>query len=498
VHREEKGERADGEQAHGPQQLEEASPAMPNPISARPAPAPTTSAPPVPGELKPSEVLNGFRRDPLGLFVRAAALPLGMARTRFLGRELIIVTHPDHVHHVVAANHQNYDKNAPMYTNAEKFLGKGLIVMRGGEDWMRRRRLMQPAFHRRHVSMVSDAAERYLADVVAEWDRVAASGEPLDVSLEMTRLTMRIICRVLFGVDVTGESADFARRLEEITLFVAGFLSRPFPPLSVPTRSHRRFHANVASINGFVSRLVRTRQADPERHDDLLDLLIDALGDESAGALSRQQLQDELIGFFFSGHDTLAHTLAWCWYLLAGDPRADAELAAELAAVLGGRAATLEDVPNLPYTQMVVDEAMRLYPVVWINMRRALGEDVIGGHRIPAGAIVAWSPYAGNRFAEVWDDPDRFRPERFAPEQCAQRERHAVSPFGEGPRVCIGSGFATVEAVMILATLAQRHQVRLVSDEPAVPGLGFTLYPKDGLWATLIPRGAAESRDTAA
>lgn len=454
----------------------------------------TVSAPvaapasPVPTMLKATKTLGEFRRDPLSLFTRIAALPQGMARTRLLGRELIFVTHPDHVHHVVRNNYQNYDKNAPMYKNARPFLGNGLTVAVGGEEWLHRRRLIQPAFHKNNVHVVSDVAVRCLADVLAERERLAASGEPFDVSAEMTRLTMRITSQTFFGVDLLRDSTDMARRLDEITAFATRYLSRPFPPLWVPTPAIRRFHADIDYVNEFVADVVRTRHADPAEHSDLLNLLVGAVDDESGQGLSRQQLRDELIGFFFAGHETLAHSMSWCWYLVARDPRVDGELAAELDRVLGGRAPALEDVPSLTYTRMIIDEAMRLYPALWVNMRRALGEDVIGGHRIPAGAIVSWSPYAGNRFPEVWDDADQFRPERFSPEQSAERSRHAATPFGEGPRACIGSGFATVEATLILATLAHRHRLQLVTDKPAEPAVGFTIYPKDGVWATLSRR----------
>lgn len=445
---------------------------------------------PIPTVLKAAKTLGEFRRDPLGLFTRIAALPQGMARARLLGKDLIFITHPDHVHHVVRNNYQNYDKNAPMYKNARPFLGNGLTVAVGGEDWLHRRRLMQPAFHRNNVHVVCDVTMRCLAETLAERERLEASGEPFDVSVEMTRLTMRVTSQTFFGIDLLRESEEMARRLDGITAFATRYLSRPFPPLWVPTPAIRRFHSDIDYVNEFVEDVVRTRQADPDEHSDLLNLLVGAAGDGSGGGLSRQQLRDELIGFFFAGHETLAHSMSWCWYLLARDPRADAELAAELDRALAGRAPTLEDIPNLTYTRMVIDEAMRLYPALWVNMRRALGEDVIGGHRIPAGAIVSWSPFAGNRFPEVWDDADDFRPERFTPEQSAQRSRHAATPFGEGPRACIGSGFATAEATLILATLAQRHRLRLVDDAPAEPAVGFTIYPKDGVWATLSKRGA--------
>jgi cytochrome P450 len=434
----------------------------------------------------PVATIQAFRRDPLGLFADVAGRPDGMARATLLGKDLVFITHPDHVHHVLQENHQNYDKNALIYNNARPFLGNGLPVTHGGEDWIRRRRLMQPAFHRRHVQIVTDATERYLADTTAGLNRIAASGEPLDISLELTRLTMRIICRVLFDVDVAVGSTEIARRFERVSMFAVDFLTRPFPPLFVPTRRNRAFHADMRYINEFVTGIVRERQAGPQRHEDLLDLLVHA--GEGAEGLSRQQVQDELISMFYAGHDTTAHTLAWSWYLLALHREADLRLSEELDTVLAGRPATAADLPNLPYTRMVIQEAMRLYPVVWAMMRRAIGEDVIAGHRIPAGALVTWSPYAGNRHPDIWDDPESFRPQRFDPGHSVGRRRHAALPFGEGPRVCIGSDFAMAEAVLILATLAQHHRLVLLPDRPVRPGGGITLHPAGGIWAVLEPR----------
>ncbi|MBE1491745.1 cytochrome P450 [Plantactinospora soyae] len=424
-----------------------------------------------------------FRRDPLGLFAEVASGPDGVARVDLLGRSMVFITDPDHVRYVLKDNHRNYDKNAPIYNAARPFLGEGLTVSHGGEDWLRRRRLVQPAFHRQHLPMAADVTENCLADTLADWRTYPDSGAEVDFSLEMTRLTMRIACRSLFGVDVVGDVAQIARNLDFAAGFVAEFLARPFPPLFVPTRRNREFRRAMRQVRDLTAAIVRSRTgaAEPAGATGLLSPL---LTDTEAGGSTPGQVRDELIGLFFAGHETLAHTLTWCWYLLARNPAADARLRTELTSVLGGRPATLADLGALRYTRMVVDEAMRLYPVVWIMMRRALGPDVIAGHRIPAGAVLAWSPYVGNRDPRVWSEPDEFRPERFDPDgngREAGYSRHSVIPFGLGPRACVGADFATAEACLAVATLAQEYQSVLLGRTPIRPEASLTLHPRDGL-----------------
>jgi cytochrome P450 len=433
--------------------------------------------------------VQAFRRDPLGFYTEAGRQPGGMARFRLPGlpgKDVVVITHPDHVHHVLKENHQNYDKNAVFYNNARPFLGNGLPLTHGGEDWRRRRRLMQPAFHRQHLHVVTDVTQQVTAGTLESWDRAARAGEPLDLSLDMTKLTMRIMCRILFGVDVLTDAAGLAHRFERISAFAIDHLTMPFPPLSVPTRRNRTFHADVRYVSEFVNGLVRARQADPRRHDDLLDLLVHAGTDTGDEGLARQQLQDALISMFFAGHDTTAHTLAWAWYLLGRNRAASDRLRSELGSVLGGRPATADDLPELSYTRMVLTETLRLYPPVWAWMRRAIGADHIGGHRIAPNSLITWSPYVGNRLPDVWDAPESFQPERHDDgPSAAGRLRHAALPFGEGPRMCIGSDFAMAEASLILATLAQHHRPELIPGRPVTVGTGITLHPEDGIWARL-------------
>jgi cytochrome P450 len=420
--------------------------------------------------LTPMSVLSAFRRDPLGLFADVARAPAGMAETSAFGRRMVFITHPDHVVHVLRDNHRNYTKDAPVYRAARPFLGSGLTVSPGGEEWLRRRRLVQPAFGRTTVENAARVTEECLADVADRW----ATTETVDASAEMSALSMRFACRILFGTELTAEAAMLVDDLRLICDHVAAYLARPFPPLFVPTPANLRFRAAMRRVRATVAELVAAPRT---------ELIARLTAD---GVSTREQATDEVLGLFFAGHETLGHTLAWCWHLLAGHPAAAARLHAELDAVLGERRPVLADLPQLVYTRQVVDEAMRLYPVVWIMMRRAVQADTIGGHRIDPGSLITWSPYAGNRHSDVWSRPDDFRPERFADEdgRGAAYHRHSVAPFGLGPRACPGSNLALTQACLTVATLARRVRT--------TPGPGGTVAAVPSI--TLRPAGPVPLR----
>ncbi|BCJ50019.1 cytochrome P450 [Actinoplanes sp. NBRC 14428] len=460
------------------------------------------------------QALGAFRRDALGLFEDVARVPGGIAVTRAFGRELVFITHPDHVVHVLRDNHRNYSKDAPIYRVARPFLGNGLTVSPGGDDWLHRRRLVQPAFSRAALTGAARITEDCLADVAGHWtatalakgtadatglakgtvdatglakgtvdatglakgtvDATGLAEGTVDATAEMATLSMRLACRILFGAELDERTAEVAADLRLVCDHVAAFLARPFPPLVVPTPANRRFRAAMRRIRATIAALV----AEPRT-----ELIAGLVADGESGGSTREQVADELLGLFFAGHETQGHTLAWCWQLLATHPAAQATLHDELEAVLGGRPPALEDLPSLPYTRQVVDEAMRLYPVVWIMMRRAIGADTIGGHPIAAGSLVAWSPYAGNRHPDVWKRPGDFWPGRFDDPggTGAAYHRHSLAPFGIGPRSCPGSNLALNQACLTIATLAQRCRVAPVRDGPVGADPSLTLRPAEAL-----------------
>jgi cytochrome P450 len=236
------------------------------------------------------------------------------------------------------------------------------------------------------------------------------------------------------------------------------------------------------AVRGLIgARRARNGTASQAPLDDLLGLLMGAVDEQTGERMSDQQLRDESITMLIAGHETVASALAWTWDLLARNPEAEAMLHEELARELGGRTPTAEDLPRLKYTEMVFQEAMRLYPPAWIISRKAQDDDEIGGYRIPKAALVVTSPYVTHRMPELWPEPELFRPERFRPEEAAGRHRYAYYPFGGGPRLCIGSGFAMTEAALIIATIAQRFTLRTLSDKPVAADPGVTLRPRHGL-----------------
>ncbi len=436
-------------------------------MDARQSDGPATRTP---VRIPAAQAFSRFRRDPLGLFTDVAGAPGGVAVTGAFRRELVFITHPDQVAHVLRDNHRNYTKDAPVYRAARPFLGSGLTVSPGGGDWLRRRRLVQPAFDRDSMANAVRITEECLGELAGRWAATAAESGTVDASAEMSTLSMRLACRTLFGTELTDETAAVAADLRVVCDFVVQFLARPFPPLFVPTPANRRFHAAMRRVRGTIAALVARPRT---------DLIARLVADGESGGSSRQQVADELLGLFFAGHETLAHTLSWCWQSLATHPDAAATLRAELDTVLGGRPPVVADLPALPYTHQVVEEAMRLHPVVWIMMRRATSADTIGGYPVAAGSLIAWSPYAGNRHPGVWTRPDDFWPERFTDERGrgAAHRRHSLAPFGLGPRSCPGSSLAMNQACLTIATLAQRCRVTPVSDGPARPDPSITLRP---------------------
>jgi cytochrome P450 len=318
------------------------------------------------------------------------------------------------------------------------------------------------------------------------WAPRAGTGVPFDVAAEMSRLTLRVVGKTLFSMDLTGDAAEVGRGL----VVALGFLGRRAmgflpPPVWVPTPASVRFLRARRALDRVVYHIIQTRRRTGEDAGDFLGMLLAARDADTGEGMSDQQLRDEVMTFVLAGHETTAVALAWTWYLLARHPDADARLRAEVAAVLGGRAPTVEDLPALRYTRMVLEETMRLYPPVWGLGRQAIAADSIGGYPIRAGAPVSMSPYVTHRHPAVWDDPERFDPERFTPERVAARPRFAYLPFSGGPRLCIGNEFALMEATLVLALVAQRYRLVLAPERRVVPQVTLTLRPRGGLPMTL-------------
>jgi cytochrome P450 len=302
----------------------------------------------------------------------------------------------------------------------------------------------------------------------------------------MMKLTLGIIGKALFSSDIQGETRAVGEAVTGILEYFQHQVTTtiPLPPI-VPTSSNRKFHAAMRKVREFVDRIIAERESRSEWPDDLLSMLMSARDQETGEGMDRRQLYDELITMIFSGYETTATALSWAWFLLSKHPEVMTRLRSELNTVLDGKPPAYEDLPNLNYTRMVIQETIRLMPPVWLGTRKAIGDDMIGGYHIPANTIVTFSPYVTHRRKDFWENPEGFDPERFLPERIGNSPRYAYFPFGGGPRQCIGNAFAMVEAQMILATVAQKYRLDLVPGHQIEPLPFGILRPRYGMPVTL-------------
>lgn len=398
-----------------------------------------------------------------------------------------LVNHPNGVKHVLQENYKNYDKDTLDYHILRSLLGKGLLTD-DGSSWLQQRRLMQPAFHRQRVMAFGTLMTSATCTLLERWENHLREGQALDVAPEMMRLTLSIIGEALFSLDLSTESTTVGPAFTTANRLLTEHMYSPWIPFSVPTPRNRRYHQARQELSNVVYSIIRMRRQDNEDKEDLLSMLLHVRDEETGQGMSDRQLHDEVLTLMLAGHETTATALCWTFYLLSQHPGVEQRLHQELHDTLGGRVPTVTDLPNLPYTQWVIAEAMRLYPPGWSVLRHALADDEIEGYRIPAGSTMVISQYTTHRHPTFWEHPDTFDPERFSSERSAGRPHYAYFPFGGGPRLCIGNTFALTEAQLILTTIAQHYTLRLVSGTRAEPEPLITLRPRHGLSMTLHPR----------
>jgi cytochrome P450 len=361
-----------------------------------------------------------------------------------------------------------------------RILGDGLLTSEG-ETWRRERRALSPAFRRERIAGFADVVADAGAALVQRLDAQVGVGT-VDLVSEMTRLTMNVLGKTLLDADLTplrmlGPAFEVAQDQAMFEMVTLGAL-----PLWLPLPRNRRFRAARRQIDDSVRALVASRGRDRVHgDDDVISLLLAAYGEERDADARWRGLRDELVTILLAGHETTASTLSWTWYLLARHPEAASAVRGEAAEVLGDRAPGFDDLARLPYTTMVIQEAMRLYPPVWGLPRKALAADEIDGYRIPAGADVMICPYTLHRHPGFWPNPDQFAPERFAPSAPPPAHRYAYIPFGAGPRVCVGSHLGMMEAVLVAAMVAQRFRFELAEAADPRPEPNLSLRVHGGL-----------------
>ncbi len=440
--------------------------------------------PPGPKGLPVVGNLFAYSRDPLGFLSRCSREYGDVVRLGFPGPPAYLISHPDGVEYVLVKNNKNFVRDR--YTRAElAILGNGLLVNEG-DSWRRQRRLAQPAFHRRRVEAFGETMVSFTERMLDGWQ----DGDILDVHAEMMRLTLEIVAKTLFDTDISREAEGVGRSMEAIMARSSDQGSSVFLrmlPDSVPTPGNLAYRRATRRLDGIIDALVEERRRSGADAGDLLSMLLHA-EDEDGRGMSDRQLRDEAMTIILAGHETTAIALSWTWHLLGTHPEVEARLLAELEEVLGGRAPTVEDMPRLRYADAVIKESMRLYPPAWAVGREAVGDCEIGGYHVPAGAQLFISQYVVQRDGRFFDDPGSFDPERWTDGRTEDLPPYAYFPFGGGPRMCIGSGFAKMEAMLLLATVAQRFGLEPVSGRNPVAQPSITLRPRDGIRTRLHER----------
>ena len=359
-----------------------------------------------------------------------------------------------------------------------RVLGNGLLLSEG-DFWRRQRKLIQPAFHQGRIAAYAEIMVGYAKRMLASW----SDGETLDIHEAMMHLTLSIVAKTLFDADVSHEAEDVDAAL---SVLMGKFLRQAglalLLPRWVPLPTSRLLKRAVGRLDKVIYSIIERRRASGQMSGDLLSVFLQVQDDHGVGMTDRQ-LHDEIMTLFLAGHETTANVLSWTWFLLGQNPEAEEKLTEELGRVLCGRIPTPADLPRLMYTDMVLRESMRLYPPVWVIGRRALAPFHLGEYELPADTNVLISQLIMHKDARYFPEPGRFDPDRWSASdpRVAALPRFAYFPFGGGPRVCIGAGFAMMEAVLLLATIAQKFRIQIAPGQTVKMQPTVTLRPRNGI-----------------
>jgi cytochrome P450 len=418
--------------------------------------------------------MREFNRDTLEFMLKARQYG-DFVKFYFGPFPVYVASHPDVAHDIMVTNAASYYKSSITKQVLNQAVGSGLFT-NDGDSWKRQRKLAQPAFHTKRIAAYADTMVDYAQQQIAPWQ----DGKTLDMEREMTALTMKIVGKTLFDAEVTEED-DIGTAVRTVLRTVDIRFNRLLPlPEWLPTPENRQINRAMVTLNRVIQQYIDERRRTGEDRGDLLSMLMAAQDDDNGSGMSDKQLHDEAMTVFGAGHETTSGALTWTLYLLSQHPEIEAKLHEEVDR-LNGRAPTFADLPNLPYSDMVVKEAMRLFPPAWGVTREPIEDVTPGGYAVKKGAVVFINIYGIHRDERFFPNPERFMPERFSPENEKSIPKYAYLPFGAGPRVCIGNMFAMMEARLILATIAQRFKLALAPGQQVAPERVFTLRPKFGM-----------------
>jgi cytochrome P450 len=431
------------------------------------------------------EALRNFGPvDPIPFFERLVHDYGKLASYRVGRQKVVFVSDPELIREILVVQNDNFIKGEPL-RRSKILLGNGMITAEQA-DWRTQRQAAQPAFHRQRI-------RRYAGEMVdltiAARDQIVP-GHEFDLARFLMELALKIVAKTLFDTELGSEATIVAEEINNIMDVYNFMMVAPAPHLLLqfPFPQVVAFHRARRRVDATVHRMIEEHLHGPKRDSgDLLSMMIESMPDVESEA-GRTQLRDQVVTIFLAGYETTANALAWTFRLLGEHSQVEEQLLSEVDSVLNGRVATLDDVSQLKYSEMVLAESLRLYPPAWAQVRQALNDFQLGDYFLPARTTVLMSQWIMHRSPEFFPDPLRFDPTRFRQEAKASRPKFAYFPFGGGARQCIGEAFAWMEGVLVLATLLQRWRFRLVPGQKFEPQSLITLRPKNGVRIVAEPR----------
>ena len=427
--------------------------------------------------------LRAFWRDRTAFLVKQAELG-DVSFIRMGPQPVFFINHPDLIRDMFVVNAHKFIKGRALQ-RSKVLLGNGLLTNEG-PDHLRQRRMIQPAFHRARIAEYSRSMVAYADKMADSW----RDGDVRDIDQEMMHLTLQIVGKTLFNAEVA-DDADRVGRAMTTLVELFNFLLLPFSEWleKLPFPQSIRFKRARKTLDEIVYGIIDERRRSGEDKGDLLSMLLLAQDEDDGKRMTDEQVRDEALTLFLAGHETTANALTWTWYLLSQNPDSEAKFHAEIDAVLAGRVPTMDDIPNLKYTEAVLAESMRLYPPAWAIGRNVVEAHEFNGFEATPGTLVLSSPFVMHRDARFWDEPLAFMPERWEKQSVKEAgQKNIYFPFGGGVRRCIGESFAWAEGILLLATIARKWRLSLVPDQRIGLKPMITLRPKFGMRMTIAAR----------
>lgn len=446
-------------------------------------------------KLQPVPLKKGFpflgnavavMKDPLDFLVKLKKNFGDIVKVKIAGKDYYVIQSPEATRHILQENAKNYYKPGAAKM-MKRFLGDGLATS-NGELWLKQRRIMQPAFHRKRIDSFAENINNETNLFIQHLNQLPTD-RAVNINNEFQKLTLNNINKTMFGTDMKDRLDEVAKVINELLLSASGSVTSLIKfPLYIPTPNNRRFlKANKAFEKTIYAIIEKRNEEKDQAHTDLLDMLLHAYDHESKSYMTLQQLRDEVSTIFMAGHETTAQTLSWVFYHLAKYPSAYKKIEEESSAI-SNRHLTMDDFYILSYSGMVIEETMRLYPPVWVMARKSYKDDTVSGFHLPAGSTVLINTYGMNHDDSYWQQPFDFIPERFHSDKKGQLHPFLFIPFGAGQRPCIGSSFAMMVMQTVIMKLVQHFEFQIPKGFTAIPEPNITLRAKNGIQLLITPK----------